>query len=256
MAEHNLTNLLAIISKIKVRLAKEIIYATIISISCFAIFKTGEYLDNKNAFELEQNIAELDSLPQHYFLWYKLKKLKIYNKEYSVFKLEFYNTKEQIFLYNLVKNNGLYTLDFVDFRIKYFTNNAALDDCVSLYYIEDPISENDFHRSETFWKDHNMKVQELKLQLKNRKFFDIMYQKWVKDGYKRSKEAFNRLIFEPNKEGVDLQKIQDLEMRISNADISYSEMAENCIILILFLAYPIRYFGFLLNWSLKQIQTK
>ena len=54
------------------------------------------------------------------------------NKDYSKFKLEFKNTEDQILLYRLVSNSGLFTRDFDDFRLKYFKKDAALDDCIAL----------------------------------------------------------------------------------------------------------------------------
>ena len=116
MSENNETKKLVIKSKVKLRFAKEIIYACIVSVVCFSIYEIGELLEKKNALELKQNKDKIDSLPQHQLLWYKLRKNKLYNKDYSKFKLEFKNTEDQILLYRLVSNSGLFTRDFDDFR--------------------------------------------------------------------------------------------------------------------------------------------
>jgi len=255
MSENNETKKLVIKSKVKLRFAKEIIYACIVSVVCFSIYEIGELLEKKNALELKQNKDKIDSLPQHQLLWYKLRKNKLYNKDYSKFKLEFKNTEDQILLYRLVSNSGLFTRDFDDFRLKYFKKDAALDDCIALYYKEDRLTENNIlNQSESFWKEHKKKVDEFKIQLQNKKVFDEMYQIFVGCGYGRSKEDFKRLIFEPNKEGLDKQKFEYLEMKINKADPQYQAKARNIIIAILLLIYPLRYLGILLKWSLKQIQ--
>ena len=113
---------------------------------------------------------------------------------------------------------------------------------------------NILNQSESFWKEHKKKVDEFKIQLQNKKVFDEMYQIFVGCGYGRSKEDFKRLIFEPNKEGLDKQKFEYLEMKINKADPQYQAKARNIIIAILLLIYPLRYLGILLKWSLKQIQ--
>jgi hypothetical protein len=81
-----------------------------------------------------------------------------------------------------------------------------------------------------------------------------MYQIFVSHGYGKSKEEFKKLLFEPYKEGLDMQKINNLEMEINKVDPRYPQKAENVIILILLLFYPLRYLGIIIKWSVKQIQ--
>lgn len=243
--------------KIKLRLAKEIIYVIVISVVCLSIYEIGAFLDEKNATELKHSQDKLDSLPQHQLLWYKLKKHKLYNKDYSNFKLEFNNTKDQFFLYQLVSNSGLYTKDFDDFRLKYFKKYAALDDCIALYYKEDQLTANNIqYQSESFWRNHRKKVKEFKVLLQDKKVLDEMYQIFVGCGYGRSKEDFKQLIFEPNKEELDKVEIKYLETQIGQGLANYSKKSEDLIYLILILAYPFRFLVLVLKWSIKQIQKK
>lgn len=255
MNEKNESNKEALKNKIKLRLAKEIIYVSVISIVCFSIYEIGAFLERKNATELKHSIDKLDSLPQHQLLWYKLKKHKLYNKDYSNFKLEFNNTEDQILLYKLISNSGLYTKDFDDFRLKYFKKDAALDDCIALYYKEDRLTENNIqNQSEPFWRNHRKKVKEFKVLLKNNKVFNEMYQIFVGCGYGRSKEDFKLLIFEPNKEELDKVEIKYLETQIGKGSANYSEKSENFIYLILILAYPFRFLILILKWSINQLK--
>jgi hypothetical protein len=244
-------------NRFKSILAREFIYIILTSIVCLSTYKIGEYYESKCKTELDKKIAELDGLPQHQLLWYKLRKDKLYNKNYENFKKDYKNTEDQIVLFNLVKNNNLYTNELRDFRIKYFTKESVLDDCYNLYFNEyrlnDLLIEN---QDKEFWNNLRKEEEKFKTILKNDSICNKVYSLFVKNGYKHSYEKFKKLIFEPYKEGLNTKEIDSLEYNINKGVPQYSRTAKDICIYLFILFFPFRYLVIILKWSIKEIKSK
>ena len=82
-------------------IAMEFIYVVGISICCFLIHEFGNYCDGRYKAEIERATKTLDELPQRQLLWYKLRKLKLYNGNYQKFKEDYKYSEDQILLFKL-----------------------------------------------------------------------------------------------------------------------------------------------------------
>lgn len=241
----------------KKTIAREFIYVVLSSIFCFSIYKIGEYLQVNYEIEIEKKISAFDSLPQHQILWYKLKKYNLYDKNYEDFKKDYKNTEDQITLFNLISNNGLYTKKFSDFRVKYFKKESVLDDLYSLYYNDVRLNDAYIQNQKIeFWIDLRKKEEKLKEMLKIDSICVNLYSRFVKQGYKNSIETFKNLIFEPFEEELDIEKIKSLEKDINKDDPEYIQKANDLNIIIILLLFPFRYIVIGLRWSIKQINKK
>jgi hypothetical protein len=214
--------------------AREFIYIILISIVCFSIYKIGEYRQNSYEIEIDNKIKILDSLPQHQLLWYKLKKHNLYNKNYENYKKDYKNTEDQIVLFNLVSNNGLYTKELSDFRVKYFRKESVIDDLYNLYYNEYRLNDEYIQNQEKeFWIDLRKKEEKFKEILKVDSICIKIYSNFVKQGYKHSIEGFKKLIFEPYEEGLNIKEIDNLEKDINRDSPTYLQTAIDINIFIL-----------------------
>lgn len=244
-------------NNLKRTVAREFIYIILISIVCFSIYKIGEYRQNSYEIEIENKIKILDSLPQHQLLWYKLKKHNLYNKNYENYKKDYKNTEDQIVLFNLVSNNGLYTKELSDFRVKYFWKESVIDDLYNLYYNEYRLNDEYIQNQEKeFWIDLRKKEEKFKEILKVDSICIKIYSSFVKQGYKHSIEGFKKLIFEPYEEGLNIKEIDNLEKDINIDSPTYLQTAIDINIFILVLFFPFRYIVIGLKWSIKQIKNK
>jgi hypothetical protein len=244
-------------NNLKRTVAREFIYIILISIVCFSIYKIGEYRQNSYEIEIDNKIKILDSLPQHQLLWYKLKKHNLYNKNYENYKKDYKNTEDQIVLFNLVSNNGLYTKELSDFRVKYFRKESVIDDLYNLYYNEYRLNNEYIQNQEKeFWIDLRKKEEKFKEILKVDSICIKIYSSFVKQGYKHSIEGFKKLIFEPYEEGLNIKEIDNLEKDINKGSPTYLQTAIDINIFILILFFPFRYIVIGLKWSIKQIKNK
>ena len=244
-------------NNLKRTVAREFIYIILISIVCFSIYKIGEYRQNSYEIEIDNKIKILDSLPQHQLLWYKLKKHNLYNKNYENYKKDYKNTEDQIVLFNLVSNNGLYTKELSDFRVKYFRKESVIDDLYNLYYNEYRLNDQYIQNQEKeFWIDLRKKEEKFKEILKVDSICIKIYSSFVKQGYKHSIEGFKKLIFEPYEEGLNIKEIDNLEKDINRDSPTYLQTAIDINIFILILFFPFRYIVIGLKWSIKQIKNK
>lgn len=244
-------------NKLKSIIAREFIYLVLISIVCLSIFKIGEHYQNRYQTEVDRNIEILDKLPQHQLLWYKLRKHNLYNKNYENYKKDFKNTEDQIVLFNLVRNNVLFTNDFSDFRIKYFTKESVIDDCYNLHYNEYRLNtEYIQNQDKEFWNNLRIKEEEFKNALKNDSFCYKVYSIFVENGYKHSIEEFKKLIFEPYKEGLNTNEIDNLEEIINKDAPHFSRINKDICLYLFILFFPFRYLLIGLKWSLKEVKNK
>lgn len=244
-------------NNLKRTVAREFIYIILISIVCFSIYKIGEYRQNSYEIEIDNKIKILDSLPQHQLLWYKLKKHNLYNKNYENYKKDYKNTEDQIVLFNLVSNNGLYTKELSDFRVKYFRKESVIDVLYNLYYNEYRLNDEYIQNQEKeFWIDLRKKEEKFKEILKVDSICIKIYSSFVKQGYKHSIEGFKKLIFEPYEEGLNIKEIDNLEKDINRDSPTYLQTAIDINIFILILFFPFRYIVIGLKWSIKQIKNK
>jgi hypothetical protein len=244
-------------NNLKRTVAREFIYIILISIVCFSIYKIGEYRQNSYEIEIDNKIKILDSLPQHQLLWYKLKKHNLYNKNYENYKKDYKNTEDQIVLFNLVSNNGLYTKELSDFRVKYFRKESVIDDLYNLYYNEYRLNDEYIQNQEKeFWIDLRKKEEKFKEILKVDSICIKIYSSFVKQGYKHSIEGFKKLIFEPYEEGLNIKEIDNLEKDINKDSPTYLQTVIDINIFILILFFPFRYIVLGLKWSIKQIKNK
>ena len=244
-------------NNLKRTVAREFIYIILISIVCFSIYKIGEYRQNSYEIEIDNKIKILDSLPQHQLLWYKLKKHNLYNKNYENYKKDYKNTEDQIVLFNLVSNNGLYTKELSDFRVKYFRKESVIDDLYNLYYNEYRLNDEYIQNQEKeFWIDLRKKEEKFKEIIKVDSICIKIYSSFVKQGYKHSIEGFKKLIFEPYEEGLNIKEIDNLEKDINRDSPTYLQTAIDINIFILILFFPFRYIVIGLKWSIKQIKNK
>jgi hypothetical protein len=244
-------------NKLKSIIAREFIYLVLISIVCLSILKIGEYFQNRHLSEVDKNIEILDNLPQHQLLWYKLRKHNLYNKNYESYKKDFKNTEDQIVLFNLVQNNDLYTNNFSDFRVKYFRKEGVLDDCYSLYFNEYRLDDEYIqNQDKEFWNDLRKKEEEFKNFLKNDSLCYKVYSVFVKNGYKHSFEEFKNLIFEPYKEGLNTNEIDNLEESINRDAPYFSRVSKDICIYLFILFFPFRYLFLGLKWSLREVKNK
>lgn len=244
-------------NNLKRTVAREFIYIILISIVCFSIYKIGEYRQNSYEIEIDNKIKILDSLPQHQLLWYKLKKHNLYNKNYENYKKDYKNTEDQIVLFNLASNNGLYTKELSDFRVKYFRKESVIGDLYNLYYNEYRLNDEYIQNQEKeFWIDLRKKEEKFKEILKVDSICIKIYSSFVKQGYKHSIEGFKKLIFEPYEEGLNIKEIDNLEKDINRDSPTYLQTAIDINIFILILFFPFRYIVIGLKWSIKQIKNK
>lgn len=244
-------------NNLKRTVAREFIYIILISIVCFSIYKIGEYRQNSYEIEIDNKIKILDSLPQHQLLWYKLKKHNLYNKNYENYKKDYKNTEDQIVLFNLVSNNGLYTKELSDFRVKYFRKESVIDDLYNLYYNEYRLNDKYIQNQEKeFWIDLRKKEEKFKEIIKVDSICIKIYSSFVKQGYKHSIEGFKKIIFEPYEEGLNIKEIDNLEKDINRDSPTYLQTAIDINIFILILFFPFRYIVIGLKWSIKQIKNK
>lgn len=244
-------------NKFKSIFAREFIYIVLISIVCLSTNKIGQFYENKCQIEFDKKSALLDGLPQHQLLWYKLRKHKLYNKNYYNFKKDYKNTEDQIVLFNLVSNNGLYTKELSDFRVKYFKKESILDDLYYLYYNEYRLNDEYIqNQNKEFWNDLRKKEEKFKNILKNDSVCKKVYSIFVKDGYKHSFEKFKESIFEPYKEEFNTKEIDSLEYSIIRGVPKYSNTAKDICVYLFIIFFPFRYLVILLKWCVKEIKPK
>lgn len=258
----------SLIKMLKMKIAREIILFCFVTIVSLLILAIGEFLHQNNESKLKQlnydkkNISN-NSITNNQFLWYTLQKNNVYTKDYKEFVMEFNKSKDQIFLYRLVSNAGLYTKSLDEFRLKYFRYQMALDDCIRLHYEQRRLEQSDIHQNESFWISHDEKVQNIKSQLQNNVFLDDMYQKFVLDGYGKSKEEFKKLVLAQKVRYLKETELEHLQRRIDQINsqleetsIQFKSIAENIIYSIFIIIYPIRYIIVLILWSFKQAKIK
>ena len=155
-----------------------------------------------------------------------------------------------------MKNNGLYTKDFIDFRVKYFEKEGVLDDSYYLFYNDYRLGEEYIQNNDKeFWNDLRKKQERFKILLKNDSIFKVLYSSFLLTGYNGSAERFKTLLFEPYKEGISTLEVDKLEKIINQEIPQHQKIAENVILLILLLFYPLRYLIIGLKWSFTQIGT-
>ena len=264
------TIITSVIKMFKMKIAREIILMCVVTFVSLLILAIGAYLHQNNESKLKQLNDDKNNISNNHitnnpFLWYTLQKNNVYTKDYKEFLMEFNKSKEQIFLYRLVSNAGLYTKSLDEFRMKYFRYQMALDDCISLHYEQPHLSEHDMrYQNESFWISHDEKVVNIKLQLQNNVFLDDMYQKFVLHGYGQSKEEFKKLVLEQNVRYLKETELEDLQRRIDKINIQwipktsihFKSIAENIIYSILIIIYPVRLIIVLILWSFKQAKIK
>lgn len=241
---------------VKRLIAMEFIYVVGISICCFLIHEFGNYCNRQYKAEIERANKTLDGLPQRQLLWYKLRKHKLYNSNYKRFKEDYKFSEDQILLFKLVTNNGLFTMDFMDFRVKYFKKEAVLDDSYYLFYDDYRLGDEYIQNNDKeFWNDLRKKQERFKILLKNDSIFKVLYSRFVLTGFRGSVERFKTLLFEPDQEGISTSEVDKLEEIINQEIPQYQKIADYVILLILLLFYPLRYLIMGLKWSFRQIGT-
>ncbi|MGR6087938.1 MAG: hypothetical protein ACU4F9_07175 [Arcticibacter sp.] len=237
-------------------LAREFIYLLLGVLLCCLIFLGYDYLHENNiksCVELENEIEKITAdLPARQLLWLELSEKKYLEDSYGQFQLKYNNAESQEFLFNLLKNNELFTGSFDEFRLKYFRKNKANDDVYQIYI------------KEKSWVNKD----EFNLLLKNPSTVDWLYTKSVAEGYKHSLNDFKNLIFGSEEKHLSIhqlrikyQSIKELKQKLEKKKLSFFNTYQADLFLEISLTtfsilFVFRYLKYGIKWSLKQIKDK
>jgi hypothetical protein len=240
-------------TKSKKIFAREFIYLLLGMLLFCLIFLGYHYLyeNNHNSCEkLENEIEKITTdIPARQLLWLELSEKKYFEDSYNKFLLKYNNEENQEFLFNILKNNELFTGSLVEFRLKYFRKDLAYEDLYQIYI------------KEKSWVN---KV-EFNSLLKDQSTIDWLYKKFVAEGYKHTLNDFKNLIFGTEDKQLTLhelrikhQSIKDLKQKLKKKKLSifhtYYDYEFWGIALILFsILFVFRYLIYGIKWSLKQM---
>ncbi len=241
--------------KTKRFIAVEFLWLMILIITSFSILQIGNYLDDKRSEQLEAKEQRKSIKFERKKLWIVLCKNDLYFKGYEEFKKKYENTEDQIVLYNLCVNNALFTGTLSEFRVKYFTQECALEDCYSLYTGDMRLSEEYInYQSNDDWLELREQIQKFKTQLKKDSVFNVAYSLFVKDGYSGSEKQFKQLLFAGEDELVSDNPTHDNDLPI--IDYWFQPIALKMVWIFVILLYPLRILVMLVRWSILQIREK
>lgn len=240
--------------KLKKILAREFIYLLLGVLLFCLIFFGYQYLHKNNHIsctKLENDIESITKdIPARQLLWFELSEKNYVEDSYDEFQLKYNNVENQDFLFNLLKNNGIFTGSLSEFRLKYFRKDLANEDIYQIYI------------KEKSWVNKD----EFNSLLKEQSTIDWLYKKFVADGYKHSIIDFKNLIFGtedkqlPESElRIKYQSIKDLKQKLEKKRLSifntYYDYEFGFISLILFsILFVFRYLIYGIKWSFRQLK--
>ena len=240
--------------KLKKILAREFIYLLLGVLLFCLIFFGYQYLHKNNHIsctKLENDIESITKdLPARQLLWLELSEKNYVEDSYDEFQLKYNNVENQDFLFNLLKNNEIFTGSLREFRLKYFRKDLANEDIYQIYI------------KEKSWVNKD----EFNSLLKEQSTIDWLYKKFVTDGYKHSIIDFKNLIFGtedkqlPESElRIKYQSIKDLKQKLEKKRLSifntYYVDEFWVIYLILFsILFVFRYLIYGIKWSFRQLK--
>jgi hypothetical protein len=234
--------------------AFEFLYLISVSLISLSIYLIGNRLELSNQKKLETKKKErdekLEKLPRKQFLWFNLKKEKLYNKDYKKFVNEYKKFEDQLTLFQLVNHTGLYTLSLEDFREKYFIQDYTIERCYTIYYNLPP-----YH----FYPDsfnHNLfrkKLIDFKMTLRNKLIFEKVYNMYTRIYFTGSKEDLHNILFAEENINFDYSDLPILNYEEVPKFNSYKHIGEYIIWGLIILVFPFRYLLYLVKWSFSQL---
>ena len=234
----------------KKRVAREIVIAGILFfLLLLTYFILAELKDNrnKNLKSLEGEQRELEIIEPFKRLWFDLKGKKRFNGTYDLFLSEYGTFDKNEVLFNLAKNNELYSGNLVDFQLEYYKNESALD------YL--------YNMKELRSFEYEVFLDSIKT---NDNFTKRCYEFFILDGYNGSFLDFKELMRKERElnKNFTYKRIENIKTEIetnkeSQKDLKASfinDITDNLqkyLIWILLSFYGLRIIFYAFKWGLK-----